>query len=87
MADSMDMRPGAFEFCGKWMQHVKALPETGMGYTIVSVTLQDGRKFDQAVIDSGRLVRVRGLPDVPFAEKDIVDIAATHQRWDWREAP
>lgn len=81
------MRPGAFEFRGKWQERVKALPETGMGYSVVCVTLRDGRRFEQAVIDSGWLSRVRGLPDVPFAEEDIIDLAANHQRWDWQETP
>jgi hypothetical protein len=81
------MRPGAFEFAGKWMERVKALPETGMGYTIASVTLRDGRRFGQVVIDSGILSRVRGRPDIPFSEDDIAEITSTHERWDWKETP
>jgi hypothetical protein len=81
------LRPGAFEFRGNWQQRVKALPETGMGYCVVRLTLRDGRQFEQVVIDSGWLSRVRGLPDVPFAEEDIIDLAANHRPWDWRERP
>ena len=81
------MRPGAFEFRGEWQHRVKALPETGMGYSVVRVVLRDGRQFEQAVIDSGWLIRVRGLPDVPLREEDIIDLAANHRRWDWRETP
>jgi hypothetical protein len=55
------MRVGAFPFAGKWAEVVKRLPETGMGYTVVSVTLRDARHFDQAVVDSGYLARIRGL--------------------------
>jgi hypothetical protein len=81
-------RRGAFEFAGKWRDHVRALPETGMGYIVVSVALRDGRTFDQVLIsDTGYVDRVRGLPDIPFIEDDIVKIIATHRKWDWKEAP
>ena len=78
------MRPGTFQFTGKLMPAVKALPETGMGYTVASITLTDGRKFDQAIIDSGYVTRVRGLPNIPFAEADVAEIKATHEKWDWK---
>jgi hypothetical protein len=81
------MNPGAFEFRGKWRKNVRALPETGMGYTVVSLALRDGRQFDQAIIDSGWLSRARGLADVPFTEDDITDIRAGHEKWDWSETP
>jgi hypothetical protein len=81
------MRPGAFSFRGKWVEAVKSLPETGMGYTVVSVTLHDGRVFRQAVIDSGTLLRVRGMASVPFTEDDIAVIEPTHEKWNWNESP
>jgi hypothetical protein len=79
------MNPGAFEFRGKWQPKVRALRETGMGYTVVSLVLRDGRRFDQAIIDSGWLSRVRGLADIPFTEEDITDITPNHEKWDWSE--
>jgi len=81
------MRAGVFKFSGKWRDAVRKLPESGMGYTVVRITLRDGRVFPQAVIDSGCLIRVRGLLDVPFCEDDISDISATHEEWDWDEKP
>lgn len=81
------MRPGTFEFSGRWRLKVKNLGETGMGYTVVAVTLKDGRKFNQAVIDTGIMSRVRGLADIPFTEDDIADIVATHEKWPWDENP
>jgi hypothetical protein len=81
------LRPGTFEFRGEWQQKVKALPETGMGYCVVSIALRDGRKFEQVVIDSGWLSRVRGLADVPFCEEDIAAIAPSHETWEWEETP
>jgi hypothetical protein len=81
------MRHGAFLFSGKWAPVVQDLAETGMGYTVVTVLLTDGRRFQQAVVEGGYLNRVRGLPDVPFSESDIADIKATHEKWDWAEKP
>ena len=81
------MRDGAFRFSGKWADVLQNLGETGMGYTVASVTLRDGCTFDQVVIDSGWLARVRGLPDIPFSEADIAAIKANHQKWDWDEKP
>lgn len=74
------VRQGAFQFTGGWQDKVRALPETGMGYTSVCVTLRDGRAFD-AIIDSGWLSRVRDRSDVPFAESDIAAIKPTHDKW------
>ena len=81
-------RRGSFEFTGQWRDHVRKLPETGMGDIVVGVTLSDGRTYDQVLIsDTGYVDRVRGLPDISFTEADIVKIAATHREWDWKEAP
>jgi hypothetical protein len=66
---------------------VKALAETGMGYTVVRVTLCDGRIFRQVILDSGAVTRVRGLSGIPFSESDITDVEATHEKWDWKEVP
>ena len=81
------MRPGAFLFSGEWVPAVKALPETGQGYPVVSVELRDGRHFNQAIVDSGYLSRIRALPNVPFVEADISGIKANHEKWDWTENP
>jgi hypothetical protein len=81
------MRQGAFFFSGKWADAVRALGETGMGYTVVSIALADGRRFDQVLIDSGYLTRVRGLNNVPFSEVDITEIKQTDVKWNWGENP
>jgi hypothetical protein len=81
------MRDGAFRFGGKWLTTIQSLGETGMGYVVVSVALTDGRRYSQVLIDSGFLSRVRGLPNVPFAESDIAEIKQTDAKWDWNEEP
>jgi hypothetical protein len=81
------MRDGAFKFAGNWLPTVRALGETGMGYVVVRVALRDGRTYPQVLIDSGHLSRVRGLPNIPFAEDDIAEIKQTDAKWDWDETP
>jgi len=84
----LSMRRGAFQFSGVWKEKVKTLPESGMGYTVVRVTLKDKRVFEQALIsNAGFLSRIRGLADIPFEEDDIAEIVPTHERWDWKEKP
>jgi len=68
----------------EWIQFLREKPETGMGYQIVSVVLQDGREFGQVVISGSTLItRVRGYKDIPFSEFEIKDIRVTHKKWDW----
>jgi hypothetical protein len=82
------MRSGVFLFSdNKWVERLRQFPETGMGYWVVSISLKDGRSFNQVVVDSGYLTQVRGLPDVPFTEADISEIKVTHDKWDWTEKP
>jgi len=69
----------------KWAAYLVALPETGMGYQVVSVTLNDGRRFEQVVVDSGYITRVRDYRDIPFAESEIAEIKITHDKWNWKE--
>jgi len=58
-----------------------------MGYVVVSVTLKDGRRYPQVLIDSGHLSRVRGLPHIPVVEDDIAEINQTDAKWNWDETP
>jgi hypothetical protein len=81
------MRPGAFEFSDKWVERIRNLGETGMGYVVASVTLKDGRVFPQVAIDTGCVTMVQGLPDIPFSEDDIAEIKATHEKWDFSKNP
>jgi hypothetical protein len=71
----------------RWVESLAALPETGMGYQVVSVFLADGGKFEQIVIDSGHITRVRGHKEVPFAETEIAEKQVTHDKCNWEEEP
>jgi hypothetical protein len=59
-------------------------PETGMGYTIVTVHLKDGRVFPQTAVVGGTITLVRHHKGIPFTENDIDRFETTHDKWDWR---
>jgi hypothetical protein len=62
------------------LQRIMSLPESGMGYQIVTVRLKDGRNFERVIIVEGRLTDHAGLWTPPFSQEDIADIAVTHDR-------
>jgi hypothetical protein len=67
----------------RWCQQLISQPETGMGYQVTSVTLQDGRRYDHVLVDSGYITRIKDLAGIPFAEAEIVEIVVTHDKWDF----
>jgi len=67
----------------KWASELASKPETGMGYQVVSVILQDGKRFDQVVIVEGRITEIRGLRDIPFTEEQIAQLILTHDKWNF----
>ncbi len=58
-------------------------PEAGMGYQIVSIILKNGMRYDQAVIESGFVTRIRNHKTIPFTEEEIAKIIVTHDKWDF----
>ena len=57
-------------------------PETTDELHVVSVTLKDGRVFDDVAISQCSLVAaVRGYSHVPFDAKDVSELRVTHRRW------
>jgi hypothetical protein len=67
----------------KWAAFFANQPETGMDYTVVSVFLRNGRRFDQVVMSGGYLTRIRGYPNIPFSDADISHFVVTHDKWRW----
>ena len=59
-----------------WATYLSSLPETGIGYQVVSVFLTDGRKIQQVVIVSGHITRARGYKEVPFGPFGESEITA-----------
>jgi hypothetical protein len=58
--------------------------ETGFGYQVVSVTLKNGRHFEQAVASEGCIIKVRGYEDVPFSSDEVEAVTVNHRRWNFR---
>lgn len=64
----------------KWAPVLVNQPETGMGYSICTVQLRDGRHIDRVVIVGGIVTEVDGSENIAFTEDEIVDIRVTHDR-------
>jgi hypothetical protein len=57
-------------------------PETADDLHVVSVTLKDGRVFeDVAVSQCSVVAAVRGYSHVPFDAQDVTEVRVTHRRW------
>jgi hypothetical protein len=67
----------------KWGAILIAQPETGVGYQIASIILNDGSRYDQAVIEGGYITRIRGFTEIPFGDDQIRDIVVTHDKWNF----
>jgi hypothetical protein len=67
----------------RWAPILDAQPETGMGYQIATIVLRNGQKFRQALIDSGYVIKIRGISGIPFEDSDIAEILVTHEKWDF----
>jgi hypothetical protein len=63
---------------------LKRNSETGIGYQVVSVTLKDGRHFDQAVVSEGCIIQVRGYEDMPFSPDEVSTVSVNHKGWNFR---
>jgi hypothetical protein len=76
------------ELPDKWAHELSRSAETGMGYQVVTVFLNDGRRFEQvAVLGSRFVTQVRGHPFVPFSVDDIQSIRITHDKWHFSQEP
>ncbi len=58
----------------RWVHYLINQPETGMGYQIAHVVLNDGRAFDRVVVIGDTIHEVDRSPDIPFSEAEIHDI-------------
>lgn len=60
-------------------KNIHAKGETGMGYQIVSVVLNNGQKFNQVVVVIPYIVGIRGLSKIPFEAGDVDDQKSLNQ--------
>ena len=70
----------------KWVSELANKPETGMGYQVVSVILQDGRRFGKTAVVEGIIAEIRGLDGIPLTEDQIAQIILTNDKWDFNAA-
>jgi len=62
-------------------QKLRNLPETGMGYQICSVVLNDGRTFEKVyVLNGNEIASINGRTDIPFGADQIENIVVTHDK-------
>jgi hypothetical protein len=71
---------------GDCVDCLKRDQETGIGYQIVSVTLKDGRRFDQVVASEGCVIQVRGYDEIPFTPEEVRSVSVNHRHWNFRDA-
>ena len=64
----------------KWAKVLVSQPESGMGYQIATVFLNDGRHFEKSMIVGGTIASVNGDPNVCFEDCDIEKIVVTHDK-------
>ncbi len=66
----------------KWVTFLLDQPESGMTYQILTVVLNDGRRFERVPYVEGRisLNGIEGFWKVPFDSTDISDVIVTHDR-------
>lgn len=69
----------------RWGPFLTSRPETGMGFWTANITLLDGRRFEDVIIDGGYISKIRGRSDIPFEADDVADIEVTGRRWAWTE--
>lgn len=71
----------ALQLSQQWITFLNNQPETGMGYWVASVILQDGRRFDRVVIIDGAITQIYGMTQIPFQDGNIASIIITHDKW------
>jgi len=64
----------------KFSNELRMKPETGMGYQIVSVILNDGSRFDKVIVIEGQITQVKGIDGIPFLAENISEIILTHEK-------
>jgi hypothetical protein len=59
-------------------EKLKKEKQTRLGYQFISIKLEDGRYFEQAVASEGCIIQIKGQKDIPFTE--AVEFQASRSR-------
>jgi hypothetical protein len=81
--DKLKIGRNILQLSDKWIDFLISRPETGMGYQICTIVLNNGMQYKQAVIDSGFITKIKDIDGIPFSEDDIAEIVITHEKWKW----
>lgn len=68
----------------KWQDFLAKKPETGMGYQVVNLILEDGGRIEDVVIIQSALIGEIRQGDVPFNPENITEIELTHKKWNFQ---
>jgi len=69
----------------RWATFLHTQPETGMGYQVVALTLDDGTRIeDVAVVECQFIGEIRNQPDLLLDPERITGIEVTHRKWKFR---
>lgn len=65
----------------KLQEYLASKPETGMGYQVVNLILDDGTKIeDVAILQSALIGEVKG-GDPGISPERIANVELTHRKW------
>lgn len=57
----------------EWIKHINSIPESGMGYQIVDISLRDGRLLKNILVINSKEIELQKEND-SFCHEDIVSI-------------
>jgi hypothetical protein len=70
----------------KWQDFLSKKPETGMGYQVVNLLLEDGQRINDVVIIQSALIGEIRQGDISFEPEKITEIELTHKKWNFKRA-
>ena len=62
----------------KWTAHLLSLPESGMGYQIVDITLRNGTMFRDLIVSDGNVIPL--MEDEDIDNEDILEIDTAYEK-------
>jgi hypothetical protein len=68
----------------RFLDQLKKVKATGIGYQVVAIKLKDGRAFDQVAASDGHIIEVRGHGTIPFTPEEVESVVVNHKDWNFR---
>lgn len=64
---------------------LKTSPETGMGYFVGNIILNNGECIKQVAVVDGKIVKAKDYYEFNFKKDDIKDFILTHEKWNFNK--